>query len=131
MSSFLRDLESRIATAMQADRFRLRNLLRAVQKAEEEGRPPDDQLEKLLKQLDESNTHREKRQSLVPRLDYDESLPVVARRDEIAAAIRVEPEVTDYQIYAGVAAPFNFSGLVRHRRRLAKVKQLESVTAAY
>jgi multidrug efflux pump subunit AcrB len=33
---------------------------------------------------------------------------------EIAAAIRVEPEVTDYQVYAGVAAPFNFNGLVRH-----------------
>jgi multidrug efflux pump subunit AcrB len=33
---------------------------------------------------------------------------------EIAAAARVEPEVTDYQIYAGVAAPFNFNGLVRH-----------------
>ncbi|HEV2329940.1 MAG TPA: efflux RND transporter permease subunit [Verrucomicrobiae bacterium] len=33
---------------------------------------------------------------------------------EMAAAIRSEPEVTDYQIYAGVAAPFNFNGLVRH-----------------
>jgi multidrug efflux pump subunit AcrB len=33
---------------------------------------------------------------------------------EIAGAIRVEPEVTDYQVYAGVAAPFNFNGLVRH-----------------
>ncbi|HLW34421.1 MAG TPA: efflux RND transporter permease subunit [Chthoniobacterales bacterium] len=33
---------------------------------------------------------------------------------EIAAAIRVEPEVTDYQIYTGVGAPFNFNGLVRH-----------------
>ena len=33
---------------------------------------------------------------------------------EIAAAIRTEPEVTDYQVYAGVAAPFNFNGLVRH-----------------
>ena len=33
---------------------------------------------------------------------------------EIAAAVRVEPEVTDYEIYAGVAAPFNFNGLVRH-----------------
>ena len=33
---------------------------------------------------------------------------------EIAAAIRHEPEVTDYQIYAGVAAPINFDGLVRH-----------------
>ncbi|HTL59151.1 MAG TPA: efflux RND transporter permease subunit [Candidatus Limnocylindrales bacterium] len=33
---------------------------------------------------------------------------------EIAAAVRVEPEVTDYQVYAGIAAPFNFNGLVRH-----------------
>lgn len=33
---------------------------------------------------------------------------------EMAAAIRDEPEVSDYQIYAGTAAPFNFNGLVRH-----------------
>jgi multidrug efflux pump subunit AcrB len=33
---------------------------------------------------------------------------------EMAAAIRDEPEVRDYQIYAGTSAPFNFNGLVRH-----------------
>jgi len=33
---------------------------------------------------------------------------------EIAQAISREPEVTDYQIYAGTSAPFNFNGLVRH-----------------
>ncbi|MEP6670370.1 MAG: efflux RND transporter permease subunit [Chthoniobacter sp.] len=33
---------------------------------------------------------------------------------EIAATVRTEPEVTDYQIYAGVASPYNFNGLVRH-----------------
>jgi multidrug efflux pump subunit AcrB len=33
---------------------------------------------------------------------------------EIAAAIRTEPEVTDYQVYVGTASPFNFNGLVRH-----------------
>ena len=33
---------------------------------------------------------------------------------EIGEAIRVEPEITDYQIYAGTASPFNFNGLVRH-----------------
>ena len=33
---------------------------------------------------------------------------------EIAAAVRGEPEVTDYQVYVGTAAPFNFNGLVRH-----------------
>src|SRR5262245_14742829 len=88
MSAFLRDLESRIATAMQIDRHRLRNMLRAVRQAEESGRPPDERLEKLLKQLDETNARRETREKLVPRLIYDEALPVVARREEIAAAIR-------------------------------------------
>ncbi|MCX7867213.1 MAG: efflux RND transporter permease subunit [Limisphaera sp.] len=46
---------------------------------------------------------------------------------EIAAAIRNEPEVTDYQIYVGTAAPFNFNGLVRHyfMRRGAHVADLQ------
>jgi multidrug efflux pump subunit AcrB len=33
---------------------------------------------------------------------------------EMAAVIADEPEVVDYQIYAGTASPFNFNGLVRH-----------------
>lgn len=33
---------------------------------------------------------------------------------EMAAALRVEPEVTDYQVYVGTASPYNFNGLVRH-----------------
>jgi multidrug efflux pump subunit AcrB len=46
---------------------------------------------------------------------------------EIVAAVRLEPEVTDYQIYAGVAAPFNFNGLVRHyfMRRGANIADLQ------
>ena len=46
---------------------------------------------------------------------------------EIAAEVRREPEVTDYQIYTGVAAPFNFNGLVRHyfMRRGAHIADLQ------
>jgi multidrug efflux pump subunit AcrB len=46
---------------------------------------------------------------------------------EIAAAVRTEPEVTDYQVYAGVASPFNFNGLVRHyfMRRGANVADIQ------
>ena len=33
---------------------------------------------------------------------------------EMADTIRGAPEVRDFQIYAGTAAPFNFNGLVRH-----------------
>ena len=46
---------------------------------------------------------------------------------ELAAALRPEPEVRDYQIYAGTASPFNFNGLVRHyfQRRGANVADLQ------
>ena len=46
---------------------------------------------------------------------------------ELAAAVRTEPEVSHYQIYAGTAAPFNFNGLVRHYflRRGANVADLQ------
>jgi multidrug efflux pump subunit AcrB len=46
---------------------------------------------------------------------------------EIAEAIRKEPEVTDHQIYAGTASPFNFNGLVRHyfMRRGANVADIQ------
>ena len=41
--------------------------------------------------------------------------------------MRTEPEVTDYQVYAGVASPFNFNGLVRHyfMRRGANVADIQ------
>ena len=46
---------------------------------------------------------------------------------EIAAALRAEPEVIDYQIYVGTASPFNFNGLVRHyfMRRGANVADIQ------
>ncbi len=33
---------------------------------------------------------------------------------ELGEALKQAPEVTDYQLYVGTAAPFNFNGLVRH-----------------
>ena len=46
---------------------------------------------------------------------------------DIAAEVRTQPEVLDYQIYAGVAAPYNFNGLVRHYflRRGANVADIQ------
>jgi multidrug efflux pump subunit AcrB len=50
-------------------------------------------------------------------LDMDEGTSLehtanVARL--MAARLSEEPEILDYQIYAGTAAPYNFNGLVRH-----------------
>lgn len=41
-----------------------------------------------------------------------EQTTAVAQR--MGSRISREPEVTNYQVYAGTAAPFNFNGLVRH-----------------
>jgi len=41
-----------------------------------------------------------------------EATAAVAR--SLAAALRDEPEVANYQIYVGTASPYNFNGLVRH-----------------
>jgi multidrug efflux pump subunit AcrB len=49
-------------------------------------------------------------------VDLPEGTPVentAAVLDELAAIIETVPEVTDYQVYAGTAAPINFNGLVR------------------
>jgi multidrug efflux pump subunit AcrB len=48
----------------------------------------------------------------MPRGSTLEQTTAVIR--EMAAAIRTEPEVHDYEVYAGTASPFNFNGLVRH-----------------
>jgi multidrug efflux pump subunit AcrB len=46
---------------------------------------------------------------------------------EIAKVVQAEPEVVDYEIYVGTAAPFNFNGLVRHyfMRRGSHVADLQ------
>jgi multidrug efflux pump subunit AcrB len=50
-------------------------------------------------------------------IDMDESMTLertLRVAQDIAGLVRTEPEVANYQIYAGTAAPYNFNGLVRH-----------------
>ena len=50
-------------------------------------------------------------------LDLDEGTPVevsLQAARAVGAFLATVPEVTDYEIYAGTAAPMNFNGLVRH-----------------
>ncbi|HUM09739.1 MAG TPA: efflux RND transporter permease subunit [Myxococcaceae bacterium] len=52
---------------------------------------------------------------IVLNMPEDSSLERTAQAArEIAAAIRGEKEVTDYQVYVGTAAPYSFNGLMRH-----------------
>ncbi|HUJ12050.1 MAG TPA: efflux RND transporter permease subunit [Verrucomicrobiae bacterium] len=48
-------------------------------------------------------------------MDQGTTLEQTARvAQELAGVVRQEPEVTNYQIYVGTAAPYTFNGLVRH-----------------
>ena len=86
--TFFRELAEQIDQAMQADRHRLRNLLRAIEAAELQGQPPDQQLARFHEQLEKSLAIARRRRESVPPLVYDESLPITARGEEIVAAIR-------------------------------------------
>ena len=50
-------------------------------------------------------------------LDLPEGTPLeatLALAPDVAARLGAVPEVADVQLYAGVAAPFNFNGMIRH-----------------
>jgi ATP-dependent helicase HrpA len=86
--SFAREWEAELEQAMLADRFRLRNRLKSIRKAEDEGRAIDSLLERFEADLRRSTDLRAARAARQPPLTFDESLPVTLRRDEIAEQIR-------------------------------------------
>ena len=81
-------VEKAISMAMHVDQFHLRKLLRAVRQSQAAGKPFDRTLTKLQQNLERSCRQRESRQATVPRILWDEQLPVVERRVDIAEAIR-------------------------------------------
>ena len=85
----LDEFESQIPQAMIANRQRLRNVLGGIQAAVGKGRPVDRQrLAGLEKDLRQSVGRCAARRKAVPKFSFDPDLPISARREEIAAAIR-------------------------------------------
>ena len=91
--SQLRELETQIAQAKQADRNRLRKLLRGIYQAHAAGRPFDRNLARLQLDLEQSIAQRQRRLVGMPTIRYDEELPIAGRREEIAEAIRTNQVV--------------------------------------
>lgn len=73
---------------MEADQFDLNRLLKSMQRAERQGKPFDRNLARFEKTLNASVHLRQKRAQSVPAITWPDDLPVVARREDIAAAIR-------------------------------------------
>ncbi|MFN9719228.1 MAG: ATP-dependent RNA helicase HrpA, partial [Planctomycetota bacterium] len=88
MMSDLREIENSLNLAMQVDRFALRGMLKSVKDAQRAGKPHDQLLEKLKTRLEKSRRRFDERAAWKPRLDWDNELPVVARKQEIIDAIR-------------------------------------------
>ena len=89
----LAELESRISRAMLADRYRLRRRLGTIRKLQEAGKPVDRDLDGLVDALDRSLERRRLREAGVPGARFDQELPILQRREEIADAIRTHQVV--------------------------------------
>ena len=74
--------------ALLADRADLRKLLGKVRRAAGRGEPHDRNLRRLVEGLAASTARREARAAAVPPVTYPDELPVSARRQEVAAALR-------------------------------------------
>lgn len=77
-----------IDRAMAGDRHRLRRRLRAVGQARRQaGKPIDQSLEKLARDIHASVDRLDKRRAGLPTVTLQPDLPITARADEIAAAV--------------------------------------------
>ncbi|WP_444914688.1 ATP-dependent RNA helicase HrpA [Microbulbifer sp. TRSA007] len=80
-------LQARISATMWRDRYGLRRTVKNVRRRQKEGKPVDRMLAQLEQQLQASETLVEERRRKLPEVQWPESLPVVARREEIAEQI--------------------------------------------
>ncbi|WP_010585107.1 ATP-dependent RNA helicase HrpA [Schlesneria paludicola] len=100
MTDLITEIEASLTKTMLVDRHRLRQQWRSLREPVRRyaaGEPPtatpqqnvfDQRLAKFQADLANSCRRSEQRLRGVPKLNFDEELPVVVRKDEIAAAIR-------------------------------------------
>ncbi len=89
----LSQLESQIGATMLVDRHRLRRRLDSLRQLRKSGNPLGRSLSRLTDELARSVERRRRRASGVPAVEYDHELPILAKRDEIAEAIRAHQVV--------------------------------------
>ncbi|GEM21669.1 ATP-dependent RNA helicase HrpA [Nitrosococcus oceani] len=83
MQPQLKTLASKISSCMQRDQHRLKRRLQRLTKGNSSYN-----LGHLTQAIEDSRLWREQRQSQLPRPAFEQSLPVIERREEIGAAIR-------------------------------------------
>ncbi len=81
------EFSDRIAFSLRGDRARLSRSLNSIQLRAKQGKPFDKSLTKFTEELDKSVQVRAARAGDIPKIEYDAELPIVTRKDDIAAAI--------------------------------------------
>ena len=81
-----------IEQALIRDRHRLRQRLASIQRMKDHAQR-DNELLRWQQQLDASVDNVRRRRATKPQIDFSQDLPILARRDEIAAAIRAHQVV--------------------------------------
>ncbi|RMG40192.1 MAG: ATP-dependent RNA helicase HrpA, partial [Planctomycetota bacterium] len=84
----LRAIRRHLRDAMICDRFPLRRKLQRLERSNGSDRRTLRELESLERRLAESIERRRRRSQAVPAVQIDPELPIAARSDELAAAIR-------------------------------------------
>lgn len=93
MHSFdrIEEIRQAIEGAMKPDQHRLRQRLLALRRTDPDSVELTGKLEQLARHVEQSVARRADRHKRLPRISYDQSLPIHLRRDEIAAALRDHP----------------------------------------
>jgi ATP-dependent helicase HrpA len=82
------ELYTRLDHVLLRDRHRLRQRLRTLERSVADGKPLDTTAAQLTTEIDRSAARVTHRRELVPKINYDDALPIVQKRNEIADAIR-------------------------------------------
>ncbi|WP_437186618.1 ATP-dependent RNA helicase HrpA [Planctomicrobium sp. SH668] len=84
----LEELAARIEKTMLTDRHRLRKSYSSILHFKKQNKPFDKSLEKLTGDLDRSHQRYLRRAESIPKLKYDDQLPISARKQEIIDAVQ-------------------------------------------
>ncbi|MEM9021385.1 MAG: ATP-dependent RNA helicase HrpA, partial [Planctomycetota bacterium] len=93
MAEELANLNARLGRAMAYDRARLGRRLSSIADALSRGKPQGRNLTRIARELDASIKRREQRAAGVPKINYDDALPIISVIEKIQQTIRDHPVV--------------------------------------
>ncbi|WP_437226292.1 ATP-dependent RNA helicase HrpA [Planctomicrobium sp. SH661] len=83
----LEELSHRVEQTMLTDRLQLRNALSTIRHLRQQGKPFDRKLARLLSELEPSEKRFRTRCEKLPKIDYDNQLPIFEKKQEIIDAL--------------------------------------------